>query len=67
MVLLKSILNRFSHMRHQIEAENLLYKMHIFSLCLLEYKGSKSVLKLPTSAKIEKTTFVRVHNSSTFK
>ena len=55
MALLKSILNRFSHMRYQIEAENLLYKMHLCSLCLLECKGSKSAAKLPTLAKIENT------------
>ena len=53
MVLLKSILNRFSHMRYQIEAENLLYKMHLLLLSLLECKGSKSASKLPRSAKIE--------------
>ena len=40
-------------MRYQIEAENLLYKMHLFSLCSLECKGSKSASKLPSSAKIE--------------
>ena len=54
MTLLQSILNRFSHMRHQIEAKNLLYKMQSFSLCLLECKGFKSASTLPRSAKIEK-------------
>ena len=38
-VFLKPILNRFSHMTHQIEAWNLLYKKKIVGDVLLSVKG----------------------------